>query len=592
MTGMQRLTATAWLLAVGSLAGCARSTDGRLAVWWPFAGPALAAPQPAQGSAPATHQQPIVAPGEHGQPAIPAAGQVAASRPQTPLASAPAGLPDATDPAASGPQGTTIEGLVTQLRESGALDAAAEAQLRADLARTDPALWPLVAQQLRATAAYRRQADAPTGPHEHPARPVATSEFPQPTALQPAPPTGPTDAAPVEVLAGADVFGDEPPPPTAFASDSSPGEGSAAHALLPPEQRLPAAPAQARPPVMPPEGAVSAPSLGQRSAPQNNDASAGAPPAPAPPAVVPQGSEVPAGLALGSAQSSLQPPAVLHFEQPAAGAQAPAAVASSQPAAPASPLAAPASPAVQAAYVSAPASQSAAAWPDPLAQAIAELEQQTQGPARNADEIRAHAALRLLYLSAGRRDDALRPIPGLPAGQQDFWLEELYGLWTLLDSQQIVDPAKRAVEARRHLDRALHRLADSAELLVYNLAFCTEVTSFGVYEETGKSEFRAGEEVLLYAEVENFRSEETEQGYHTALRSSYQILDAQGRRVTSQDFNVMEEHCQNPRRDFFVRYFLQMPERIYPGEYTLELTIEDGLSQKLGSGRIPFTVVE
>ena len=90
-------------------------------------------------------------------------------------------------------------------------------------------------------------------------------------------------------------------------------------------------------------------------------------------------------------------------------------------------------------------------------------------------------------------------------------------------------------------------------------------------------EFHSGQEVLLYAEVENFKSAATEQGFHTALRSSYQILDNRGARVDQKEFEITEEHCQNPRRDYFIRYFVWMPKRIYGGTYTLQLTIEDTL---------------
>ena len=79
---------------------------------------------------------------------------------------------------------------------------------------------------------------------------------------------------------------------------------------------------------------------------------------------------------------------------------------------------------------------------------------------------------------------------------------------------------------------------------------------------------------------------------HTAIRSSYQILDAQGRRVTENDLAVTEEHCQNRRRDYFIRYYLSVPDRIYPGKYTLQLTIVDTLSQKIGQSTVDFTVVE
>ena len=98
------------------------------------------------------------------------------------------------------------------------------------------------------------------------------------------------------------------------------------------------------------------------------------------------------------------------------------------------------------------------------------------------------------------------------------------------------------------------------------------------------------QEVILYAEVENFAAEPTPKGFHTALRSSYQIFDSRGQRVAEHDFAVAEEYCQNPRRDFFIGYRLRLPNRIYPGKHTLQLTIEDQKSQKVGQAPIELTI--
>jgi hypothetical protein len=118
------------------------------------------------------------------------------------------------------------------------------------------------------------------------------------------------------------------------------------------------------------------------------------------------------------------------------------------------------------------------------------------------------------------------------------------------------------------------------------------VSSYGVYVKFKEDEFKAHQPLILYAEVENSKSDETAKGFHTALRSSYQILDAQGRRVAENDLALTEEYCQNLRRDYFLRYFLSVPERIYAGKYTLQLTIVDTLSQKIGQSSIEFTVVD
>jgi hypothetical protein len=60
--------------------------------------------------------------------------------------------------------------------------------------------------------------------------------------------------------------------------------------------------------------------------------------------------------------------------------------------------------------------------------------------------------------------------------------------------------------------------------------------------------------------------------------------------VADHDFTVTEEYCQNPRRDYFIGYQLRLPKRIYPGKHTLQLTIEDLKSHKVGQSSIDLSI--
>ncbi len=225
-----------------------------------------------------------------------------------------------------------------------------------------------------------------------------------------------------------------------------------------------------------------------------------------------------------------------------------------------------------------------------ITKAILSLESAVGTSGVSPDDLRRQTQLRLLYLSAGRRDDALRPIPGLSAAQQEFWTKEFYGLATYLDSDRVADSERRATEAAMHLREAAAQIGQLASPVVRNLAFCKEVTSFGVYKKFAKYEFKAGDETLLYGEIENLKPESTDKGFRTSVKSSYQILDSHGQRVAEQEFPPSEDLCANQRRDFFIPYFIWIPKRINPGEYTLQLTVEDALSKKIGQSSIQFSV--
>jgi hypothetical protein len=228
-------------------------------------------------------------------------------------------------------------------------------------------------------------------------------------------------------------------------------------------------------------------------------------------------------------------------------------------------------------------------WRQQLAHTIEALE--AEAAQHPTTDVAQQARLRMLYAAAGRREDALRPIPATsPAGQQ-FLSKELDGLSTWLNVEQTPDVARRAAETKPALSEALAKLAESAPLAVRNLAFCTEIQSYGCTKRFEKYEFRPSQEVLLYAEVENFVSEATPKGYHTSLRSNYQILDARGQRVAEHAFATTEEYCQNPRRDFFIGYHLDLPKDLQPGRYSLRLSIEDLAAHKAGVASTEFAVV-
>jgi hypothetical protein len=215
------------------------------------------------------------------------------------------------------------------------------------------------------------------------------------------------------------------------------------------------------------------------------------------------------------------------------------------------------------------------------------LEDRLRGSASETDQAR----LRLLLLAAGRRDEALTPLVGTPAERQEFWSQELLGLDACLDEARTPDPRRRAGQAAGHLHAAAAALGRQGALAIRNLAFCTEVRSFGMYDRVERAVFHAGEKVFLYWEVENFTSDATPEGYRTALRSGYTVVDAGGRAVDEHQFPAAEEICRNRRRDYFICYYLWLPEQAAPGRYTLRLATTDALGGETAQGAIEFEIV-
>ena len=229
-------------------------------------------------------------------------------------------------------------------------------------------------------------------------------------------------------------------------------------------------------------------------------------------------------------------------------------------------------------------------WQELVNSAIEKLEKRRDrrldSDLREEDEAR----LRMLYLIADRRDDAVRAIASLEPEMQEFWSKQLFGLSTLLDSELISDRSNRLIESKRNLDEALRRLGESSPLFVRNLVFVTEVQSYGAYTPFDDYEFQPGEPVLLYAEVENYRCKETARGYHTALRSTYEIFDSNRTKVAEHEFSTNEEYCKSARRDFFTICEFRIPEKLRSGKFVLRLTVADLNGDKAGESSITFHI--
>jgi hypothetical protein len=228
-------------------------------------------------------------------------------------------------------------------------------------------------------------------------------------------------------------------------------------------------------------------------------------------------------------------------------------------------------------------------WQGHLTDAIHSIESESKPGSKNESDIALQARLRMLYLLAGRRDDAMRPLPAAPRATQDYWTSQIYGLSTWMDAEKTPDASRRAAETKRILSEALAQLGESAPLAVRNLTFCTEIFRFGSFEAVKSAEFVPGQKVLLYAEVDNLHIDSSAKGYHWAVKVSGQVFDSGGNRMVDYGSTTAEETFQTPRHDFFVSKLYYLP-RLVPGRYSLQLTIEDALGKKVGQSSIDFTI--
>ena len=235
--------------------------------------------------------------------------------------------------------------------------------------------------------------------------------------------------------------------------------------------------------------------------------------------------------------------------------------------------------------------QAALDWRSSLDATITLLENQAPDQPQSTEEAYEHARLRLLQLAAGRGAEAYESIPGLTAIEQGYWADQLYSVSTLLDVSTQPETLRRAAAAATHHARAAGKLRSLSSLQVRNVSFCSKVYGFGAYEPITSPRFRSGEQATLYAEVDNYQSDSTSEGHRTSLSSSYRVLNRDGDPVDDGEFPVVDDLCMSLRRDFHIQYGVVLPAGLAAGEYTLELTITDQLSGKIGRDKLDFTII-
>lgn|GEM_PF-5609901 len=187
-----------------------------------------------------------------------------------------------------------------------------------------------------------------------------------------------------------------------------------------------------------------------------------------------------------------------------------------------------------------------------------------------------------------------------PTEAQSLCEHQLQALVATLrpESLDISRPEGRQIATRtlEHLREATSQLEKLVSLKITHGTLCTEVRGFGQYKPFSSTEFRVGQPVLLYCEIENFCSvEEKTQSdisdYRTRLKSSLVICREDGTVAQQAEFPVVEDIARNRRRDFYLYVPFTVGE-LSPGKYRAHLMVDDlqGRKQAVLDPPVEFTV--
>jgi hypothetical protein len=112
-------------------------------------------------------------------------------------------------------------------------------------------------------------------------------------------------------------------------------------------------------------------------------------------------------------------------------------------------------------------------------------------------------------------------------------------------------------------------------LAVRNACFVSRVRAWGVVDKFPEAVFRPGQDVIVYFELEAPTTRHSPAGHTTSIDTIFRLVASDGHQVGQWDFEPIDETCLAPRRDYFARYFVRIPETAAPGPYRLELMVTD-----------------
>ena len=221
------------------------------------------------------------------------------------------------------------------------------------------------------------------------------------------------------------------------------------------------------------------------------------------------------------------------------------------------------------------------------------VEQLSQAPAGESEADRASRLIKLRHLMvlSGDPDSAVEQIDGMSEAEQEYLRHQLLGLWTMIDPQGHPVPSRRFSTAIPQIRKAAKFAAAATDSLeVRSLAFCTEIESYGQVKPFKTNRFDAGQQVILYCEIENFTANETDDGFETHLQGTYDLFDEDDEKVVSQLLPADQQISANYLRDYFIAYQMHLPDQLRKGKYRLQLTMEDINGKKYGQASIDLEI--
>lgn len=125
---------------------------------------------------------------------------------------------------------------------------------------------------------------------------------------------------------------------------------------------------------------------------------------------------------------------------------------------------------------------------------------------------------------------------------------------------------------------------------VQNACFASRVRAWGVVDRFETSQFDAGQELIVYFELDQLSSREAPDGHTTRVDAVLRLVGEDGRRIHEWTFEPLEETCRGHRRDYFARYLVELPATLDPGHCRLEVIASDTIAGRTAHASLPMEI--
>jgi len=138
--------------------------------------------------------------------------------------------------------------------------------------------------------------------------------------------------------------------------------------------------------------------------------------------------------------------------------------------------------------------------------------------------------------------------------------------------------------------KAAEQPAPTPAFAVQNACFASRVRAWGVVDRFETGQFQPGQELIVYFELDQLASRESNEGHTTRIDTVLRLVGADGRRVHEWTFEPVEETCSSQRRDYFARYLVALPASTPTGRCRLEVAVTDTIGGRTAQTVLPLDV--